>query len=180
MSPLQMIRHLRISTSGKTVFIHRNAPRLFASVLILFAPTPWSISAAPTGRQQDRTNAVVQIRSILRAQQDAWNRGDIDAFMNGYARSRSTIFVSEDTVRRGWETVRARYRKKYSDRGKMGLLTFSDLEIASLGPDAAVVLGRWKLKRAQDQPHGRFTLIFRRLPEGWRIVHDHTSAAPLK
>jgi ketosteroid isomerase-like protein len=180
MSPLQMIRHLRISTSWKTVFIHRNAPRLFASVLILFAPTPWSISAAPTGRQQDRTNAVVQIRSILRAQQDAWNRGDIDAFMNGYERSRSTIFVSEDTVKRGWETVRARYRKKYSDRAKMGLLTFSDLEIASLGPDAAVVLGRWKLKRAQDQPHGRFTLIFRRLPEGWRIVHDHTSAAPLK
>ena len=180
MSPLQMIRHLRISTSGKTVFIHRNAPRLFASVLILFAPTPWSISAAPTGRQQDRTNAVVQIRSILRAQQDAWNRGDIDAFMNGYERSRSTIFVSEDTVKRGWETVRARYRKKYSDRAKMGLLTFSDLEIASLGPDAAVVLGRWKLKRAQDQPHGRFTLIFRRLPEGWRIVHDHTSAAPPK
>jgi hypothetical protein len=124
MSPLQMIRHLRISTSGKTVFIHRNAPRLFASVLILFAPTPWSISAAPTGRQQDRTNAVVQIRSILRAQQDAWNRGDIDAFMNGYERSRSTIFVSEDTVKRGWETVRARYRKKYSDRAKNGVAHF--------------------------------------------------------
>jgi ketosteroid isomerase-like protein len=180
MSPLQMIRHLRISTSGKTVFIHRNAPRLFACVLILCAPTPWSILAAPAGREQDRTNAVVQIRSILRAQQDAWNHGDIDRFMNGYARSRSTIFVSEDTVRRGWETVRARYRKKYSDRAKMGLLTFFDLEITSLGPEAAVVLGRWKLKRAQDQPHGRFTLIFRRLPEGWRIVHDHTSAAPPK
>jgi beta-aspartyl-peptidase (threonine type) len=59
----------------------------------------------------------------------------------------------------------------------MGLLTFSDLEITSLGPDAAVVLGRWKLKRAQDQPHGRFTLIFRKTADGWRIVHDHTSEA---
>jgi len=177
---LQMIRHLRISTSGKAFVIHRNVPRLFACVLTLFGSLSWSVSAAPAGEKQDRVNAVAQIRSVLRAQQDAWNRGDIDAFMNGYARSRSTIFVSEDTVRRGWETVRDRYRKKYSDHAKMGLLTFSDLEITSLGSDAAVVLGRWKLKRAQDQPHGRFTLIFRRLPEGWRIVHDHTSAAPPK
>jgi ketosteroid isomerase-like protein len=130
--------------------------------------------AAPTQTQ----NATAQIRSVLSAQQEAWNRGDIDRFMNGYARSPSTVFVSEDTIRRGWETVRERYRKKYSDRAKMGTLTFSDLEIALLSPDAAVALGRWRLERAKDRPHGRFTLIFKRLPEGWRIVHDHTSAAP--
>ena len=135
-----------------------------------------TISAAPTQTQ----NATAQIRSVLRAQQDAWNRGDIDGFMNGYARSASTVFVSEDTIRRGWETVRERYKKKYSDRAKMGALTFSELEITLLSTDAAVVLGRWSLKRANDQPHGRFTLIFKRLPEGWRIVHDHTSAAPPK
>jgi ketosteroid isomerase-like protein len=122
-------------------------------------------------------NAVAQIRSILHAQQDAWNRGDVDEFMNGYARSASTVFVSEDSVRRGWETVRARYRQKYSDRAKMGTLSFSNIEINLLSSDAAVVLGRWRLARAKDHPHGRFTLIFRRLPEGWRIVHDHTSAA---
>jgi ketosteroid isomerase-like protein len=110
-------------------------------------------------------------------QQDAWNNGDIDGFMNGYARSATTVFISEDTVRRGWETVRDRYREKYSNRAQMGILTFSDLEITPLSPDSAVALGRWKLKRAEDQPHGRFTLIFRRFPEGWRIVHDHTSAA---
>ena len=131
------------------------------------------VSAVPTQSQ----NATAQIRSVLRAQQDAWNRGDIDGFMNGYARSASTVFVSEDTIRRGWETVRERYRKKYSDRAKMGTLAFSDLEIMLLSPDAGVVLGRWSLKRANDQPHGRFTLIFKRLPEGWRIVHDHTSSA---
>ena len=110
-------------------------------------------------------------------QQEAWNRGDIEAFMNGYARSRLTIFVSEDKVTRGWQTVRDRYKKKYSDHAKMGTLTFSDLEIAPLSNDSAVVLGRWKLKRAKDQPHGCFTLIFRRTSDGWRIVHDHTSAA---
>ena len=122
-------------------------------------------------------NSVAEIQSVLTAQQDAWNRGDIDAFMNGYARSASTVFVSEDEVRRGWETVRDRYRAKYSDRAKMGALRFSEIEVIMLSPDAAVVLGRWKLKRGNDEPHGRFTLIFKRLPEGWRIVHDHTSAA---
>ena len=126
---------------------------------------------------EQTTNALSQIRSVLQVQQDAWNRGDIDGFMNGYARSASTAFISEDTIRRGWQTVRARYRKKYSSRGKMGTLTFSDLEITLLSSDSAVASGRWKLRRANDQPHGRFTLILRRLPEGWRIVYDHTSAA---
>jgi uncharacterized protein (TIGR02246 family) len=122
-------------------------------------------------------NAIAEIQSVLRAQQDAWNRGDIDGFMNGYARSASTVFVSEDEVRRGWETVRERYREKYSDRAKMGTLAFSEIEVSMLSPDAAVVLGRWRLKRSNDQPHGRFTLIFQKLPEGWRTVLDHTSAA---
>ena len=122
-------------------------------------------------------NSVAEIQSVLTAQQDAWNHGDIDAFMNGYARSASTVFVSGDEVGRGWETVRERYRVKYSDRGKMGTLSFSEIEVTMLSPDAAIVLGRWRLKRTNDEPHGRFTLIFKRLPEGWRIVHDHTSAA---
>ena len=126
--------------------------------------------------EQPRTS-VAEIQSVLSAQQDAWNRGDIDAFMNGYARSASTVFVSQDEVSRGWETVRDRYRVKYSDRTKMGTLSFSDIEATMLSPDAAVVLGRWRLQRTNDEPHGRFTLIFKRLPEGWRIVHDHTSAA---
>jgi ketosteroid isomerase-like protein len=138
------------------------------------------IRSAPVAREGDQSTAAAQIRAVLRAQQDAWNRGDIDGFMNGYARAKSTIFVSEDSVRRGWEMVRDRYKKKYAARAKMGVLTFSDLEVTPFSSDAAVVLGRWHLKRAQDQPHGRFTLIFRKTTDGWRIVHDHTSAAPTK
>src|SRR5438128_5771804 len=131
-----------------------------------------TLSAAP----EQNAAAIAQIRSVLREQQEAWNRGDIDGFRNGYDRSASTVFISEDTIRRGWETVRARYRKKYSDRAMMGTLTFSEIETMLLSPDAAVVLGRWRLERAKDRPHGRFTLIFKRLPEGWRGAHDHTSA----
>src|SRR5438552_101118 len=152
---------------------------VWASVVFISAGSH-SIFAAPVAQQENQATAADRIRSVLRAQQDAWNRADIDGFMNGYARSASTVFISEDTIRRGWETVRERYKEKYSDRAKMGALTFSDLDITLLSPDAAVVLGRWSLKRAKDQPHGRFTLIFKRLPEGWRIVHDHTSAAPPK
>ena len=139
--------------------------------MLILAATVFGASAAATA------DPTAEICEILHAQQRAWNRGDIDGFMSGYARSRSTIFVSEDTVTRGWQTVRNRYKKKYSDREKMGTLTFSDLEITPLGPSAAIVIGRWQLKRKIDKPHGRFTLVFQHLTEGWRIVHDHTSAA---
>lgn len=135
------------------------------------------IAALVCAAPEQRPNSVAEIQSVLTAQQDAWNRGDIDEFMNGYAQSASTVFISEDEVRRGWETVRDRYRIRYSDRAKMGTLSFSEIEVTMLSSNAAVVLGHWRLKRATDEPHGRFTLVFKRLPIGWRIVHDHTSAA---
>jgi ketosteroid isomerase-like protein len=146
--------------------------------LTLFIICDILIAAFVCAEPEQPPNAVAEIQSVLTAQQDAWNRGNIDEFMNGYARSASTVFISEDEVRRGWETVRDRYHLRYSDRAKMGTLSFSEIEVTMLSPGAAVALGRWKLKRESDEPHGRFTLIFKRLPEGWRIVHDHTSAAP--
>lgn len=118
-----------------------------------------------------------QIRSVLDAQAAAWNRGDVDGYMQGYARGASTEFVSGDQLTRGWQTVRDRYAKKYDSREKMGTLSFSEVNIMPLSAETALVTGRWKLARKGDKPHGRFTLLFRRTPEGWRIVHDHTSAA---
>ena len=132
---------------------------------------------APAELAAARTDTASKIRIVLQSQQGAWNRGDIDAFMNGYWHSDQTVFVSGDEVTRGWQKVLDRYKKKYSDRAKMGTLTFSDLEITPLNNDSAVVLGSWELKHASDKPHGHFTLIFRRFPDGWKIVHDHTSAA---
>jgi ketosteroid isomerase-like protein len=118
-----------------------------------------------------------QIRSVLDAQATAWNRGDVDGYMRGYARDGSTEFVSGDTLTRGWQTVRDRYARKYDSREKMGTLSFSELSITPLRADTAFVTGRWKLARRSDKPHGRFTLLFRRTAEGWRIVHDHSSTA---
>jgi ketosteroid isomerase-like protein len=116
-----------------------------------------------------------EIRAVMSGQTAAWNRGDIDGFMNGYARSNTTEFVAGDKLTRGWQTVRDRYKKKYDSREKMGTLTFSELKITRLSGDAALVIGRWRLVRKGDKPHGRFTLLFHRTPDGWRIVHDHSS-----
>ena len=126
----------------------------------------------PTKREGSISSAV---RAVLEAQSQAWNRGDIEGYMDGYARSQNTVFVSGDDVTRGWQPVLDRYKKKYDSRDKMGTLTFSDLEITPIGNDAAVVLGRWHLQRANDEPHGRFTLLFRKTKRGWKIVHDHSS-----
>lgn len=120
-------------------------------------------------------DSATEIRGVMAAQVAAWNRGDIDGFMDGYARSEATEFVSGDKLTRGWQVVRDRYRKKYDTREKMGRLTFSDVKITPLSADAAIVLGRWQLVRHGDKPHGIFTLLFRRTHAGWRIVHDHTS-----
>jgi ketosteroid isomerase-like protein len=115
------------------------------------------------------------VRAVLDAQAAAWNRGDIDGFMDGYARSNETTFISGETVTRGWQTVLDRYKKNYDSRDKMGTLAFTDLEIKPLSDDAAIALGHWQLTRTKDSPKGRFTLLFRRTPDGWRIIHDHTS-----
>ncbi len=114
------------------------------------------------------------IHAVIDAQTAAWNRGDIDAYMDGYARSDDTMFVGTD-VTRGWTKVRDRYKAKYDSKAKMGTLVFSDLELHPMSNNDVVVTGAWKLTRAADTPQGRFTLIFHRRPEGWRIVYDHSS-----
>ena len=130
-----------------------------------------------SGNQHDEQIAAV--RSVLDAQAAAWNRGDIESFMDGYAREETTTFVSADKITRGWQTVLERYRKTYDSREKMGTLEFDDLDIKPLSEFYIITTGRWRLtlSSGDETPHGRFTLIFRRTAAGWRIVHDHTSSA---
>lgn len=134
---------------------------------------PVTCAAAFPNAQKSDPDAT--IRAVLEAQAAAWNRGDIEGYMDGYDRSPNTEFVGGDSITRGWQQVLDRYKKKYDTREKMGTLTFSDLKIQVLSRDAAFVLGRWHLKRANDEPRGTFTLLFRKTKAGWRIVHDHSS-----
>jgi len=116
------------------------------------------------------------ITKILEAQQENWNKGDVEAFLEGYWHSPELTFSGTGGIARGWDGVRARYEKNYPDRAAMGQLDFSGLEFHFLGKDAALVLGHWHLARKQGDIGGVFSLVWQRFPEGWRIIHDHTSA----
>jgi beta-aspartyl-peptidase (threonine type) len=117
-----------------------------------------------------------EIRRVLDDQVKAWNKGDLNGYMQGYWKSPELTFSSGKDHTKGWQQTLERYRKRYQGEGReMGKLSFSDLVVTPLGPDSAFVRGRWQLVRSKDRPGGLFTLIFRRFPEGWRIVHDHTS-----
>ena len=137
---------------------------IFGSVRLLGTPDK--------GRDAD-TRAM---NNVLSAQQAAWNRGDVDAFLVGYWRSPELTFSGSNGVSRGWDGVLARYKKSYPDRAAMGQLDFSGLEFRFLGPDAALVLGQWHLKREGGDIGGVFSLVWQKFPEGWKITHDHTSA----
>jgi ketosteroid isomerase-like protein len=131
---------------------------------------------APAQTSGERAADREAIDVVLRAQQSAWNRADVDAFLEGYWYSPELTFSGSSGVARGWDAVLARYKKNYPDRAAMGQLSFSDFEFRFLGPDAALVLGKWHLQREKDELGGVFTLVWQRFPEGWKIIHDHTSA----
>ena len=127
--------------------------------------------------EKGQAESAAAIRAVLDAQAAAWNRGDIEGYMDGYERAEGTTFISGDTVTRGWQPVADRYKKAYDTPEKMGTLAFGDIEIKPLSEFYANVTGRWQLTRAKDAPHGRFALIFRRTNAGWRIVQDTTTSA---
>jgi len=143
-------------------------------ILFILSFFLFSVSMFPQSARE-KTGIESKIRTVMEEQTSAWNRGDIDSFMTGYWNSANLIFVSGDNVTRGWQPTLDRYKKSYDSKAKMGDLKFSDLEINVVSKDAAVVLGNWSLAREKDNPKGKFTLIFRKFKDGWRIVHDHTS-----
>ena len=138
---------------------------------LLFAIVLVSMMAMPA-----RPDDFGGIQAVLDKQVAAWNRGDIEGYMAGYMNSPDTMFVGTE-VTRGWTNVRDRYKAKYTSRAKMGTLSFSDIDFRPMNQHEVVVTGAWKLSRAADTPHGRFTLIFQRIPHGagWKIVYDHSS-----
>lgn len=140
------------------------------------SPAEANAAALQSAGRATQTDGPSALRALLDTQVAAWNRGDIEAFMQGYWKSERTTFAGSGGILRGWQALLQRYRRSYPDRAAMGRLEFRELEISLLAPDSALILGRWRLEREKDSPGGVFTLVARRLPEGWRIVHDHTSA----
>src|SRR5687767_153852 len=124
-----------------------------------------------------REPAAAGVGATLERQASAWNAGDLGRFMETYAQAPETRFASGGDISLGWQTVFDRYQKRYGTGAAMGRLAFSDLDITMLSADSAVAFGRYHLDRGGEKSTGLFTLVLRRMPGGWKIVHDHTSAA---
>jgi ketosteroid isomerase-like protein len=146
----------------------RNLFSLAAVIVIL------AVSAAA---QNTSDAAPAAIRKVLESQQAAWNRHDLEAFMAGYWNSPELTFFSGAHESKGWQAALDRYKKNYHGAGhEMGKLEFANLQIEMLGPEAAFVRGEFHLTMSDGKtPHGLFTLVFRKFPEGWKIVHDHSA-----
>lgn len=115
------------------------------------------------------------VKEVLNEQTAAWNKCDIEGFMQGYWNSEELSFTSGNKNTRGWQATFDNYKRSYSDCDKMGKLSFSELDIIVLSEKSAMVRGRFLLERKEDKPTGLFTLIFRKFNNGWKIIHDHTS-----
>jgi len=161
-----------VSRSGKLARTAAFLATLLASGHLYFAAEPTSAVPKTQAGAGDPSD---EIREVLTAQQQAWNRGDIPAFLAGYWNSPELTFAGSEGIVRGYDGLLDRYRKSYPDQAHMGQLEFSQLEIHPLGSDSALVLGHWHLKRSVGDAGGVFSLIFHRFPVGWRIIHDHTS-----
>ena len=136
------------------------------------------VNPASTQGQVDREDSIRAVRMVLDRQVADWNKGDLDGFLSGYWNSPNVVFQSGGQRHVGWSAMRERYRSRYQALGKaMGQLEFSRLEIETLGPDSMLARGDWRLTMPDGtKPGGLFTLILRRFPDGWKIVHDHTSS----
>jgi ketosteroid isomerase-like protein len=157
------------SFGGKIRGMRRLAPALVLATLL-------GCAHAGSGFADADRAAIVD---LLRAQQDAWNRGDLDGFLRGYEPGPELVFTSGGKIRRGLDETRARYESRYRSENAgdaMGHLEFELLTVRGLGRDGAVVLGRWRLTRTPQAGAGVFSLALLRTRAGWRIVHDHTSA----
>ena len=124
----------------------------------------------------DEATELAAIKTVLDAQEDAWNAGDIDGFMEGYWNSDELRFASGADITYGWQATIDRYKRNYDSREKMGQLTFNDLEFHLMSPTRAVVFGQWHLEREGPDPHGLYTLILHKIEGEWLIVSDHTSS----
>jgi ketosteroid isomerase-like protein len=141
--------------------------------LAVYEPTPSRIAAQSVAPSQE-------IKSVLETQVVAWNRGDVVDFMKGYWNSPELSFAGSGGLTHGYQTVLEHYKKSYPDQKAMGHLDFSELDVRMLGKNDALVTGRWHLKRDADEMGGIFSLVFEKFPDGWKIIHDHTSAGAKK
>ena len=137
---------------------------LFTGILLSFL---FSVSAQNKDEQA--------ILSILKSQTTEWNKGNIDAFMEGYWKNDSLMFIGQSGVTYGYNNTLKNYKKNYPDNATMGKLNFNIIKVQPLSYDTYFVLGKWMLTRSIGNISGHYTLIFRKISQQWVIVSDHSS-----
>jgi beta-aspartyl-peptidase (threonine type) len=145
--------------------------RAAVAVFLLLAAPAFADPPTPPATADDAA-----VRKVLADQVVAWNKGDLDGFMAGYWNDERMTYISGSKSVRGWKALRDRYRSAYQGEGKeMGKLSFTDLDSEAVGPAAVLVRGKWEVTAGKETVGGWFTLLFRKMPEGWKVTHDHTS-----
>jgi ketosteroid isomerase-like protein len=146
---------------------------MFPIPLLLLMVSVWA--GLPVSAQALRPQDDAAIRAVMQAQQDSWNKADLNGFMEGYWRSSDLKFVGKTGVTYGWQATLERYQKGYPDAAAMGKLSFDILHLEKISPKAALMVGKWHLQREADAPQGYFSLVWRKLKGQWVIVADHSS-----
>ena len=163
-----------MSLSWPRLTIGRLASVAVGCVVLLLIIAP----SRSESKSEDVEKLKGAIHKVIEDQESAWNQGKLEEFMAGYWKSDDLTFFSGDKKTKGWTATLEGYKKRYQSEGKeMGKLSFSEVDINLIGGDDAIVRARWKLKFKDGKGvGGLFTLWMRKTPDGWKIVHDHTSA----
>lgn len=135
----------------------------------------WCVLVVGVGKTFAQSKDETAIREVMRLQENAWNKGDLEGFMAGYWNSPELMFIGSKGVKKGWQTTLDNYKKSYPSPEAMGKLTFEILKIDITGKDTAWLVGKWSLQRTQDNPNGHFLLVWRKIKGKWLIVADHSS-----
>lgn len=125
--------------------------------------------------QESFKQAKEKIISVLFAQRDAWNNGDLESYMEGYWKSDSLKFIGKSGITYGWQKTLENYKKGYPHKAAMGNLEFTIVQLEVFEKGNAFMIGRWKLTREKDSPQGYFTLLWKRIEGKWKVVADHSS-----
>jgi len=116
-----------------------------------------------------------EIRALLQKQTEAWNRGELEDFMEGYWKNDSLMFIGKSGITYGWQQTLDNYKRGYPDKAAMGQLTFTLIEIKRLSSKYYSVVGRWNLKRTIGDIGGHYTLLMKKINGVWVIISDHSS-----
>ena len=122
-----------------------------------------------------QSDAIGQIQRVMDRQQEAWNQGDLEDYMNGYWKSDSLRFIGKRGITYGWQPTLDNYKKGYPNADAMGRLQFSNLSMELTGDSSAYVIGKWQLYRTTDTLSGHYSLLWKRMDNQWLIVADHSS-----